>query len=49
MKYEVVIIWTTGEKEVHHYDDKHTAERAEAGMKKAFGNQIEWSCIREAR
>ena len=49
MKYEFVIIWDTGEKEIHQYDDIETAERAEAGMKMAFGRQIEWSCIREAK
>lgn len=47
MKYQLVILWTTGEKDVHNYKTQYTAENAEKNMKMAFGNQIAWSCIRE--
>lgn len=46
MKYELVIIWDTGEKEIHEYSSQEHAEQAERGYKKAFGKQIQWSGIR---
>ena len=49
MKYELVIIWGTGEKEIHEYADEALARQAEAGYLKAFGRQIEWTCIREKK
>lgn len=48
-KYELVIIWETGEKEVHEYESQQLAEQAERGYKKAFGNQIQWSGTRPKR
>lgn len=49
MKYELVIIWESGEKEVHEYDSQDTAERAARGYKNAFGNQIAWTGTRPKR
>ena len=45
-KHELVIIWETGEKEVHEYESQELAEQAERGYKAAFGNQIQWSGTR---
>lgn len=47
--YELVIIWSTGEKDVYQYTTREEAEKAELGMRMAFGNQIEWSGIREKK
>ncbi len=46
MKNELVIIWTTGEKEVHGCSNWEDAEEAERGFWMAFGNQISWSGVR---
>ena len=48
-KVEVVIIWDTGEKEVHQYDHILEAKMVKHGYEVAFGNQIQWIGIREAR
>ena len=47
MVYELVIIWTNGDKDIHVYTTREKAERAEINMRIAFGNQIEWSCVRK--
>lgn len=49
MRYELVVIWTTGEKEVIECKDREHAEKAERNMRMAFGNQIGWTGIREKR
>lgn len=46
MIWELVIIYDTGEKEVHPYTSKEKAEEIEHGMRKALGKQIEFSCVR---
>ena len=46
MEYELVIIWETGEKEVHSYATEKEARTAGKGYKMAFGNQISWIGIR---
>ena len=43
--YELIIIWSTGEKEVYQYTTREEAEKTELGMRTAFGNQIEWTGI----
>lgn len=48
-KVEVVIIWDTGEKEVHQYDHILEAKMVKHGYEVAFGNQIQWIGIREVR
>lgn len=45
-KYELIVIWSTGEKEVHEYNSREKAKKAEQGYKMAFGNQISWTGIR---
>lgn len=47
MYYELIIIWSTGEKEIYNYPDYEKAMEIMNGMKKAFGRQIEWTCINE--
>ena len=49
MRYELVIIWSTGEKEIHEYTDELEALVIKHGYEQAFGSQIEWSGIRERR
>ena len=48
-KVELVVIWYTGEKEVHEYDSIIQASQAKEGYKVAFGNQIQWLGLREKR
>lgn len=44
--FELVVIWSTGEKDIEEFDRKEDAERSEINMRMAFGNQIEWTCVR---
>ena len=44
--FELVVIWATGEKDIDEFVSKEDAERAEIGMRTAFGNQIEWTGVR---
>ena len=46
MKYELVIVWDTGEKEIHEYNTQEEAEIMAQGDRTAFGNQISWTGIR---
>lgn len=48
-RYELVIIWDTGEKEVIPYSTEDKAKEIERGYHKAFGKQIQWTGIREVR
>ena len=48
MRYELVIVWETGEKEITQFATKDEAESAGRGMKMAFGEQV-WYCVRERR
>lgn len=41
-KYELVVVWENGEKDVYTYDTKAQADKAGEGMKTALGGQIEW-------
>lgn len=47
--WELVIIWFTSEKDIYTYPTREEAEKVELGMRTAFGNQIDWSCVRERR
>ena len=47
-EYELVIVWDSGEKEIHTYKTEAEAERAKDGYIKAFGRQL-WACVREKR
>lgn len=44
--YELVIIWSNGDKDIYQYSTREEAEKAELGMRFALGNQIVWSCVR---
>lgn len=46
-KYELVILYTNGTREVYTYKDRQSAEKAEENMHMACGNQIAWSCTRQ--
>jgi hypothetical protein len=48
MRYELVVIWATGEKDIFPYNSREEAERGENGMLMALGNQISWTGIRKA-
>ena len=45
MKYRLLIVWDTGEKEENFYSTEEEAREIEAGFKMAFGNQIVFTCI----
>lgn len=45
MKYRLLIVWDTGEKEENFYNTEDEAKEIEAGYKMAFGNQIAFTCI----
>ena len=47
--YELVVIWSTGEKEVYTYHTEDRAEKAAQDMKMAFGSQISWTGVRRAK
>lgn len=47
--YELVVIWETGEKEVHAYATEEEAQAAGDGYKTVFGNQISWTGTRRSR
>lgn len=49
MKYILIVVWESGEKEEHAYNTKEQAEKAGAGYKTAFGKQISWYGITERR
>lgn len=40
--FELVVIWSSGEKDIYEYQTEERAEAAGKGMKLAFGNQIAW-------
>lgn len=47
MKYELVVIWETGEKEIHEYRTEEEAREASNGYEMAFGHQVSWVGIRK--
>ena len=49
MGYELIVTWTTGEKEIHTYSSEAEAKERGNGYKMAFGNQISWTGFRPAR
>lgn len=44
--WELVIIWNGGDKDITAFETKEEAEKAEINMRMAFGNQVDWSCVR---
>ena len=47
MKYELIVIWETGEKEIFGYATEEEAQVAGNGYSVAFGNQVAWVGIRK--
>lgn len=47
--YELVIVWSTGEKEIVVCKTEAECDRVAANMRKAFGAQIEWAGSRPRR
>ena len=46
MEYELVVVWATGEKEIHSYNSQDEAEQGKRNYEMAFGSQL-WCCVRE--
>ena len=46
-RYELIVIWANGDKDIYAYKTEAQAERAEKGMIMANGNQIQWTGIRK--
>ena len=49
MRFELVIVWETGETDVFKFVTLKSAKAAGHDMKKTFGNQISWYGVRESR
>ena len=45
-RYELVIEWANGDRDVYTYDTKDQAEKSQFGMRMALGDQIGWIGIR---
>lgn len=43
--YELIVLWSTGEKDVFEYETKEDAAKGADNMRMAFGNQIQWTGI----
>lgn len=49
MRYELIVVWATGETEIFEYATEQEAENAGYGMRSALGAQIAWYGVREKR
>lgn len=49
MKYELIIIWETGEKEIFEYATEEEAQESCNDFKYIFGNQVSWAGTRLKR
>lgn len=47
--YELIIIWTDGDKNVYPYQTEEEARYGERNMRMAFGNQVSWAGVRKSR
>lgn len=45
--FELVIVWSDGNKNIYEYNSQEEAEQAGANMKMALGNQIVWFGTRQ--
>lgn len=45
--YELIIVWSTGEKEKYTYKTMEKARAIENGFLMAFGGQVAFTCINE--
>lgn len=46
MRYELIVVWFNGDKDIYAYESREAAEQAGAGMKMALGEQIAWYGVR---
>ena len=46
-RYELVVIWDTGEKAVYEHMTEEEAQRSQKYLQFVFGNQISWMGIRK--
>ena len=46
---ELVIIWTDGTRNIYDYDTYDDAKEGYSNLYMAFGEQINWYCIRPKR
>lgn len=49
MRYELIVIWSDGAKDTYGYDTREQAYAGARNMRMAFGRQIAWTGVREAR
>lgn len=49
MRYELVVIWEDGTKEIHEFQSVERAEEAGRNYKMAFGGQVAWYGVRRKR
>ena len=47
MKYELIVIWETGEKEIFEYATEEEAQKACNDFRTIFDNQVTWAGIRK--
>lgn len=48
MRYELVVIWSDGNKDIFLYNSREEAEQGARNMRMACGNQIQWTGVRKA-
>lgn len=46
--YELIVLWSTGEKDVFEYETEEEAMRGADRMRMAFGKQITWTGVRKS-
>lgn len=49
MRYELIIVWATGEEDIYEYATEQEALNAGYGMRTALGAQIAWYGVRQKR
>ena len=47
--FELIVLWSTGDKNVYEYDTREEAVKGASRMRMAFGNQIRWTGIDRKR
>lgn len=46
--FELIVIWSTGDKNVYEYDTREEAVIGAGRMRMAFGKQIAWTGVRKS-
>lgn len=46
--FELIVIWSTGDKNVYEYDTQEEAVIGAGRMRMAFGKQITWTGVRKS-